>query len=166
MCLGFIIKPHGLKGEVKISLNEQAADAISNDVKIWIRDTAGEVFDTVIETSQLSGPHPRLKLKGVSSREEAEKLRNHELLTDRDFFPAPDESEYFLTDLIGLQVWDEHDNYLGDIGDIYTLPANDVIALDYRGKEVLIPMIDEIIKLIDFEKRRMVIHPIEGLLEL
>ncbi|NOZ07846.1 MAG: 16S rRNA processing protein RimM [FCB group bacterium] len=166
MSLGVIIKPHGLKGEVKISLNDQVADAISNDVKIWVRDTAGDVHGVVIETSQFSGPHPRLKLKGVSSREEAEKLRNYELLTDRTFFPEPDESEYFLADLIGLQVWDEHNKYLGDIGDVYALPANDVIALDYAGKEVLIPMIDEIVKLIDFEKNRVIIHPMEGLLDL
>jgi len=166
LVIGKIIKPHGLRGEAKLLLYEHTSGLLTEEQQIWLQGVSAPVTTLNVEACHLKGPHPRVKFYDIDSREDAEALRNMEVCVNRDEFPAPEPDDYLISDLIGFAVITEDQDELGKIKDAYPLPANDVIELDYNGKDVLIPMIEDIIKLIDFETETVIIDPMEGLLDL
>jgi len=97
---------------------------------------------------------------------DAEKYRAADILVRKDALPLKEEDEYFWHELLGLEVFLENGEYLGPISDIIATGSNDIYVIKKGKSEVLIPATHEIIKNIDLELGKMMIHPIEGLLDL
>lgn len=74
-----------------------------------------------------------------------------------------DEKEYLVKEILGLQVVTEDGEYLGEIVDVYLLPANDVYVVRHGESEILLPAIEDVVKKIDLERRTLVAVRIEGL---
>ena len=71
---------------------------------------------------------------------------------------------YFIADLIGLEVYKEDGSLLGKVDDIYNTGASDIYVIkDTLGKQILLPAIKEVIKQIDLEQEKIVVHLLEGL---
>ena len=105
-----------------------------------------------------------MKLEGIDSIEEANKYRNCYLKIKREDAVKLPENTYFIADLIGIQVFDESNNFLGNIVDIFSTGSNDVYVVKNEiGKEILLPAISEVIKQIDIKNSKMVVNLIEGL---
>ncbi|MFQ6609188.1 MAG: ribosome maturation factor RimM [Fidelibacterota bacterium] len=105
-------------------------------------------------------------LDKICSVEDAEVLRGGIISVKRDLLPELTEEEYYLTDLIGFTVNDHQQKRIGLVEDVMNLPANDVLILNYQEKELMIPLVDEFILLIDFEEKIVTVNVIDGLLEL
>ena len=74
--------------------------------------------------------------------------------------------EYFIADLIGVEVFDEKDEKLGALEDVMQTGANDVYVIRLSdGKELLLPAIKECILSVDVEEKRMQVHVLDGLLD-
>ena len=72
---------------------------------------------------------------------------------------------YFICDITGLNVVDEHDELIGTVTDVIKTGANDVYVVEAKNKkEILIPAIKQVVKEIDLENGIMVIDPLEGML--
>ena len=77
-----------------------------------------------------------------------------------------DEGEYYYHQIVGCQVFDEEGALLGTVKEILAPGANDVwVARTADGKELLIPYIDDVVKQVDVEAKRIVIRPLEGLFD-
>ncbi|MBC8214576.1 MAG: 16S rRNA processing protein RimM [Candidatus Marinimicrobia bacterium] len=163
--LGEIIKPHGLKGEVKVKIYNPSSESLAEGEIVWLVDgiRLNEQFE--IESGRLISPKPIMKFKHISSKEDAKRLVGAQISIERTKLPKIEDNEIYLVDLIGLQVYNEKDDLLGEVTDILNLPANDVLVVKQLDKEVLIPIIDEFIQLIDFENKKMTIHQMEGLID-
>ena len=105
-------------------------------------------------------------LDEICSVEDAEVLKGSIISIKRGLLPELSEEEYYLTDLIGFTVIDQQQNKIGSVKEVRNLPANDVLILNYKEKELMIPLVDEFILLIDFVEKIVTINVIDGLLEL
>ena len=106
-----------------------------------------------------------LKLKGIDTIEQAEKFRNCYLKINRKDAIELEEDTYFLVDLIGIEVFTESGENLGNIIDVFPTGSNDVyVVKNEEGKQVLLPAIKDVIKSVDIKNKKMVVNLIEGLL--
>ena len=78
--------------------------------------------------------------------------------------PLPKDS-YFQHDLLGLKVYLEDGRYLGEVKEILETGSNDVLVVRESKQEYLIPAIKSVVTSVDLERKRMVLHPMKGLLE-
>ncbi len=105
-----------------------------------------------------------LKLEGYPTRDEAELLRGELLqVPEADAIPL-EEGEYFLFQLIGLDVRTEGGEYVGRISNVLETGANNVFVIDGPDQQFLVPDIPDVIMAIDVENNRMEIRPLPGLL--
>ena len=108
-----------------------------------------------------------LKFKGYDSINDIEKYKSKDLLIFRENAVELGPDEYFITDLIGLEVMTDQGETLGVMKDVLETGANDVYVVELEsGKELLVPAIGECILDVNLEERTMKIHLLEGLLEL
>ena len=106
-----------------------------------------------------------LKLKGIETVEEAEKLRNCYLKIDRKDAIKLEEGQYFIADLLGLDVFLDTGEKLGILDDIFNNGSTDIyVVKNELGKQFLLPYIDEVIKNIDLENEKIIVHIIDGLI--
>lgn len=107
-----------------------------------------------------------LKLNTINTIEAAARLRGRDIEIRHEQLHSLPEGEYYLFQIIGLEVRTTAGECLGNVTEIETSPAHDIYVVGGRGEEYLIPAINEVIRAIDIEAGQMVIEPIEGLLSL
>ena len=105
-----------------------------------------------------------VKFKGVEDINMAEQYKGCYIRIKREDARKLPKDTYFIADLIGVSVFDENDNFLGKVNDIYNNKVHDIYVIkDDLGKQILLPSTKEIIKQIDVENDRIVVHLIDGL---
>ena len=106
-----------------------------------------------------------IKFKGIETPEDANKLRNAYVLIDRKDAIPLEEGEFFIADLLGLPVFLDTGEKLGVLDDIYNTGSSDIyVVKNELGKQYLLPYIDDVIKKIDLENSKIIVHLIEGLI--
>jgi 16S rRNA processing protein RimM len=106
-----------------------------------------------------------LGFKGVSDRNEIEKLRNVLLLADVDIEADSTEDDFHVQQLLQCEVSTEDGAVIGKVTDVINLPGQDVLAVSYNDREVLIPFVKAIVPTVDIKNRKIVIVPPLGLLD-
>lgn len=161
--LGQIVNTKGLKGEVK--LNSFAEDnSVFEILSTVYLKRKGNLTEKIIEKVGYNKNQVILKFKDCNSIEEAESLRNAYLLVKRSDLDDLPEGVYYIADLIGLDVYTDEGELLGKVDDIYSTGANDIyVVKDELGKQKLLPGIDDVIKNIDIDNKKITVHLIQGL---
>lgn len=161
--LGQIVNVRGLKGEVKVNSFTEDSTKFERIPKVLIKQKNTEK-EYEIEKVSYSKNQVIIKFKGIDTIDDAEKLRNSYILVDRDNLDALPEGVYYLADLIGLDVYTEENEYLGKVDDIFSTGSNDVyVVKSDDGKEKLLPGIDEVIKKIEMDSKKIIVNLIKGL---
>lgn len=162
--VGQIVNTFGIKGFVKVYPYVNDVTRFNN-LKYVYAKSKKEEKKLEIEEVKYQKNMVLLKFKGVETVEEAEKLRNNYLEIDRrDAIPL-EEGEFFIADLIGLKVFLDTGEELGILEDIYNTGSKDIyVVKDKLGKSYLLPYIDEVIKKIDLDNSKIIVHIIEGLI--
>ena len=161
--VGVITSPHGVHGEVNVFPTTDDAKRFLDLKKVYI-DTKKGIIECEIENVKFFKNMVILKFKDRDDRNEMERYRNCDLLIDREDAVPLGEDEYFICDLIGLDIIDEESNKIGVLKDIMTSAANDVYVVEKNdGKELLIPAIRDCILNTDLEKREITVHLLPGL---
>ena len=102
--------------------------------------------------------------KGIDNAEDGNFLRNYYLVVDRDKEEPLEEGTYYIVDMIGLEVYTDEGEKLGILEDVFSYGSSDIYAVKNElGKQILLPAIEDVIKNIDMEKRKMTVHLIPGL---
>ena len=103
--------------------------------------------------------------QGIDDMNEAEKCKGLFLKIDRKDAKKLPKDTYFIADLIGLQVYTQEGKLLGKVDDIFKTGANDVyVVKDEKGKQILLPSIPDVLKQIDLENGKIIVHLIKGLI--
>jgi 16S rRNA processing protein RimM len=166
VALGRVIGVHGLAGEVAIRASGDSPEGIARyEVVTWAPALQGEEHRLDIESCRIHKGVALVKFRGVNSRDEAEELVGGTLTVPRGDLKPADEGRHYVVDLIGLPVETTTGEAVGSITDVIETGANDVFVLDVNGREVLIPVVDHIVKKIDMTGRKIVIEVMEGLLD-
>ena len=162
--IGQIVNTFGIKGFVKVN---PFVDDISryNDLKKVYVKRNKELKEMQVEEVKYHKNMVLVKFKGVDRVEDAELLRNSYLEVDRENAIELQEGEYFIADLLGLNVFTEEGEALGKLEDIFNTGSNDIYVVKTKdGKQLLLPAISEVIKEINLEESKIVVHLLEGLI--
>lgn len=163
---GKIVNTHGIKGDIKAVLWTSDIESLLEVKELFID---GKPY--AVDAARLHGDNILFKLHGVDTPEAAENFRNRIISVPRDIFFL-DEGEYFISDLIGISVFDaDSGKFYGEITDVLQPGANDVYELTEKtedGKPVrrYIPAIKDCIVSTDIKSKTMKIRPLEGLFDL
>jgi len=163
--VGRITKPHGLKGEVKFSPFLVDDEILTCLNQIYLETTNSFSTQWQVESLRGFGANLILKLKGCNTIEDAKTLAGQTLSVSREEFPELPEGEFYRFDILDLDVFDEKGRSYGKVTDVIVTGSNDVYQVSDGTKEILLPMIDEVVKKIDLKERKLIFHIIEGLLE-
>ena len=162
--IGQIVNTFGIKGEVKVVPFTDDINRFDDLEKVYVK-TKKESKLYKVENARYHKNMVLLKFEGINNPEDAELLKNSFLEVDREDAIPLEEGTYFIVDLIGLDVYTDDGKLLGKVEDIYNTGANDIyVVKDELGKQILLPAIDDVLKEIDLENEKIVVHIIPGLL--
>jgi len=158
--IGKIVNAVALRGEVKVYSYAENPENFEEYGEIFVED---EIYE--IENVRYQLPSVVLKLKGVNDRNAAESLKDKILYVDEGNLPELPEGQYYIKDIIGLDVYSEEGEKIGVLKDVLTNTAQDVYEIKKpNGSLAYIPGVPEFIKLIDLPAKRITVHLIEGLI--
>ncbi|MCI0707782.1 MAG: ribosome maturation factor RimM [Ignavibacteriae bacterium] len=165
IAIGQIAKSNGVRGAVNI---RSLTDDVQRFLKlkaVWIGKEESETQRYEVESVRVQKTQAVMKLRSIDDREAADGLREQIVFVQESEAVQPSKGSYFFHDIIGMQVVTEEGEALGEVKDVWQMPANDIWVVSSNGKEILIPAIKVFIKSVDMERRTVVVHAIEGLLE-
>ncbi|MBI3989545.1 MAG: 16S rRNA processing protein RimM [candidate division NC10 bacterium] len=165
LVLGRILKARGLRGEVKAFATCDSEEMIRRLRGVYLKGGEGTPQYHPLEKVRCQGPFLFLQFRGVESPEEARKLVGLELCIPREEAPPPPLGSYYYYDIIGLTVVSEEGEELGEVVDIMPTPASDIYVVKGKKEEWFLPAVREMVLQVDVEEGRLVIRPIEGLIE-
>lgn len=162
--VGVITQTHGIKGEVKVFPTTDDVGRFKK-LKEVIMDNGRERLHLEIEGVKFFKQYAILKFKGYDSINDIEKYKSAKLYVTRDKAVKLKKDEYFIADLIDMEVVTEDGEYFGRMKDVLVTGANDVYVVTRDdGTEVLLPAIRECVKNIDMEQGRITVHIMDGLI--
>lgn len=162
--VGVITSTHGVRGEVKVFPTTDDA-ARFKQLKHVLLDTGREMKPLEIQGVKFFKQFVILKFKGIDNINDIERYKRCPLLVERKDAVKLKEDEYFIADMIGIQVETEDGEVFGTLKDVMETGANDVYVIDTEEHgEVLVPAIKECILDVDVENRKMTIHLMDGLI--
>ena len=164
--VGVISSTHGVRGEVKVFPTTDDS-ARFEELETVILNTGKESTELKIEGIKFSKKQVILKFKGYDSINEIEKYKGMDLWIPRENAVPLGENENFIADLLGMTVAADTGETLGTLVNVIQTGANDVyVVKDAQEKEILLPAIRDCILEVHVEEKRMVVHILEGLLDL
>lgn len=163
--VGRVSKTHGLKGELKFAPYVSDPGILEDLDRVAVHKDGEKMGEWRVKYIRGASHRPIMKLEGVDTLEAAALLSGGELFAwRRDLRPLPD-GEYYWFEIEGLQVYDEEGRYHGRVEEIWATGSADVYVVRDGSKELLLPMIDSVVKTIDVRERKLIFHAVEGLLE-
>ena len=161
--IGQIVNTFGIKGMVKVVPFTDDIKRFDNLKKVYV-ESKKKKAEYEIEQVSYHKNMVILKFKGIDKIEDAEKLRDSYLKINREDAVPLQENSYFIVDLIGLDVETQEGNLLGKLEDIYNTGSNDIyVVKDELGKQILLPAISDVIKKVDLESKKIIVHLLKGL---
>ena len=161
--MGKILKPRGLNGQLWVAVYNEKNSVLESGVSIWISSKDGEVVHRVIDSINLFSSKSLIKFKDCYSRNDVEEFVGSKFSISRSLFPVLKDDEVYLVDLIGFTVYDKSKLKIGMVNDTISLPNQNIIIVNSKDGEVMIPFVDAHIKLFDKKEKRIIIDSIEGL---
>ena len=156
ICIARIGAAHGVRGAVKLWPFTEDPLAVMDYGPLTTKDGARQ-FE--VATARAAKDHLVATLKGVATREEAERLNGIELYIARDKLPATDADEYYHADLIGLAAVNAADEPIGRVLAIHNFGAGDIIEIaPPSGPTLLLPFTNAVVPTVDLAGGRVVIE--------
>ena len=157
--VGVVRGVRGLRGELRVEVTTEFLQRFDPGATLFISGIKREVLKSSKDRKGML-----LFLQGINSREDAEACKGMELsVPECDSLEKP-EGKHFHYELIGLKTYDEDGEYLGELSEIIETGANDVYAIALDGyKDILLPVIPEVITNIDLKSSKMEVKIPTGL---
>ena len=164
LLVGKLTRPHGILGEVKVQAPAGYLSIFGSVKRIYLRSPRGELNTYKIRAFRVHQESALLKLIKVVTRNDAELLREHEVLIDYNDLPALPPGEYYTHQLIGMRVHRTTGEVLGTVADVLATGSNDVYIINKPdGKELLLPVIASVVLNIDEAARVITVIVPDGL---
>lgn len=162
--VGVITTTHGVRGEVKVFPTTDEAERFL-ELDYVILDTGRELRKLEIQNVKFFKNLAILKFKGIDNINDIEMYKGRDLWIPREEGQELEEGEYYVADLIGMNVLLEDGTVFGTLKDVMETGANDVYVIDTKDRgEVLLPAIRECILDVNVEESTMTVHLMKGLL--
>ena len=156
--VGIITSPHGVRGEVKVFPTTDDNNRFKK-LKDCFIEFKGEMMPVKANGCKFFKNMVILKFEDFDNMNDVEKFRQCKIFVDREHAVKLSDDEYFVADLLGINVVDESGKTIGELSDVIETGANDVyIVKNEQGEEILIPAIKDCILEIDINKKIMKVH--------
>ncbi len=162
--IGVVTTAHGVKGELKVFPTTDDMNRFKKLKSLYVEKK------NVRKEFKISGvkffkQFVLLKLEGIDTMDDALLYKDADLLVDRKHAVRLEKDEYFITDLIGLDVYDENNIKIGILKEVYPTGANDVYEIETSDeKTFLLPAIKDCVLDVDIKNNKMTVHILEGLI--
>jgi 16S rRNA processing protein RimM len=164
--VGKISATHGIKGLLKLYSYSGNIESLLSSNTVFLKGKSGVTEEFALRSVTAHASGFILKLDDFGDIDQVQPLVGRELCLKRSQLPEPADDEYYWRDLIGLTVITDHGFVLGPIADIFETGSSDIYVVRGNSKEYLIPAIADVITEIDIPGKRMIITPLDGLLDL
>lgn len=163
--VGVITSTHGIKGEVKVfpTTDDPTRFEVLKNAYIVYKN---EKINVSIKSVKYFKQYVIVKFKEFDDINLVEKYKSCDLIIERKDAVRLEENEYFICDLIGLDVITDEGEEFGVITDVLTSSANDIYVVKHNDKEVLLPVIDQCVLDVNLDQKKVLVHIMDGLLDL
>ncbi|MGN0107934.1 MAG: ribosome maturation factor RimM [Hominilimicola sp.] len=164
--VGKIVNTHGLRGEVKVISWTDYPEVFEDIESVYVKKKSDyERLD--IAGIKYQKNNLIIRFAQVKDINEAEKYKNQVLYAEREALGDLPEGVYYIADLIGLDVVKEDGEKVGVIADVFNTGSNDIYEVKREGqKNLLLPVIDDVVLNIDIENKKVTVRMMEGLEDL
>lgn len=163
--LGYLGKTFKLQGELFVHLDTDDSTLYANMDALFLEQNE-QLIPFLVENIQIREKDVVVKLEEVDSIEAAQELVGSKIYLPLAALPELEEGDYYLHELLDFLIIDESLGALGKVNRLYDETNQDILGMLYKGKEVLIPLVDDIILSVDKENQQIQVNLPEGLLEL
>lgn len=161
--VGVISSTHGIRGEVKVFPTTDEPARFKKLKKVLL-DTGKERLELEIQSVKFFKQFVIVKFRGIDNINDIEKYKGKSLMVPREDAVQLEEDEYYIADLIGMEVHTDGGRF-GTLKDVMETGANEVYIIDSdEHGEVLVPAIHDCILDVDVEKQTMKIRLMDGLI--
>jgi|SRR5258706_5665903 len=165
LAIGELVGVHGIRGELRMRPFNADSTVIDDVEELFLVDASGSARPFHPERSRPHGGVWLLVLEGVTTPERARELVGGRIAVRERELPELEPGQFYCFQLVGLDVVDEAGGALGTVAEVLSNPGNDVLVVRDAGKERLFPMVDRVVRSVDVPGRRIVVDPIDGLLD-
>jgi 16S rRNA processing protein RimM len=159
--VGIVRRPHGLKGELLVSVETDFPERLVEGASLYLSDDHREV---TIRSRRQHSDGLLLSFEEFPNKQSVENLHNLPLYRRTSDAPELPEGQYYQHQLLGLNVVEENGELVGKLAQIFNTGASDVyVVRDEAGKEILLPAISDVILRIELENKQIVVHLLPGL---
>lgn len=163
--IGFIMKPHGLKGEVTIALEPDAPDGLDTIKTIFV-EFGQKRLPYFVEAISLKGNRAFLKLEDVDTPEKAREISKSSLYLPKSSRPKSGRGSFYDDEIIGFEVIDTQLGTLGRVSEIVRAGANRLLAVKEDEREILIPLNGPFVDSVNKGKKKISVTLPEGFLDI
>lgn len=163
---GKIVNTHGIRGEVKVVRISDFAERFAVGERLYLVKGNESPIQVTVDSYRSHKGFDLLHFAGYDHIDDVEVYKGSYLKIAEDQLTDLAEDEYYYHEIIGCEVFLNEIDKLGEIKEILSPGANDVwVVKQPNGKDVLIPYIKEVVKEVNIEAKKVVIEPMEGLLD-
>ncbi|NOU76360.1 ribosome maturation factor RimM [Paenibacillus sp. LMG 31458] len=164
--VGRIVNSHGIRGELKVVPETDFPERFDKGNALIIVDSQNKQTPVTVQTSRLHKNMFILQFDQFSNINDVEKYKGSLLKIEAKEQQPLEEGEYYYHEIIGCKVVTEEGQELGLVSEVLTPGANDVWVVSLpKGKQLLLPVIDDVILDVDIANKTIRIHLMEGLME-
>ena len=163
--LGYVVKPHGLHGDVTIYIDADNPKTYKNLESVFIL-MDNQLVPFFIKSIKISDHKALVSLEESRNIEFANNLKGAELYLPLEMLPELTDNHFYYHEIIGYEVIDKNAGQLGKVANILTVGPQDILTVDHNGKEVLVPINDDTVYKVDKKKGLVYVNLPDGLLEI
>ena len=164
--VGKIVKKYSFKGELLVKLDTDEPELFTEMESIFVEQHKNLIPFFIEHSSLHKSELLRVKFEEVDNESDADALLGSELYLPLDFLPKLTGNQFYYHEIIGFTVQDKSFGKVGNITGVNDSTAQHLFEIDHDGKEVLIPINDEIIEKVDRASKTIFLDTPEGLIEI
>ncbi len=152
LIIGEVLKPQGIRGELKIKTYTDAPEDVKAFGTVYIDGKAYKILSFRVDGKGSA----YVGLRGIPDRNAAELFRGKKIEGEREDAPELEEGRYYIVDMIGLACESEAGEFLGTLSAVQQL-SSDIYTLEKGGKQILFPVVNGVIIQVDMENRKLIV---------
>ncbi len=164
--VGEILRPHGLRGEVKIVVHSDVADRFATGRELWAVGRDGSRRRLEVRSFREVRGGGLITFRSITDRDGAEALRGSLLKVEVAEVPEPPEGFYYYYQLEGCRCRDAEHGELGEVTSVIEDGGGVLLQVEAKGRSLLVPFVDAYLDSVDIEGRRIELSLPPGLLEI
>jgi 16S rRNA processing protein RimM len=165
--VGYVVRPKGVKGEVKVKPLTHSVERF-DELSVVVVERQGEP-DRVLRIERWRPDQPGILVKfaGIDTPEAAKEclVKGYLTICRDEVAPLPSSDAFYVFDLVGCRVEDESGRDMGAVVDVLEMPSTDVFIIRRNGEEVMVPMMSSFISDLSVADRRLVLRGVEELFQ-